>query len=158
MIVRVVAVGRVKDAALRELCDAYAARVRRYQHLEIREVREAGRRDRDAAAARRREGEALLATIPQGSHVVALTRGGEAKTSEELAALVEAWRERARDVAFVVGGAHGLDAALLDGAHLRLALSDLTLPHELARLVLLEQLYRAMTILRGEPYHKGSER
>lgn len=158
MIVRVVAVGRVRNAAVREACDAYAARIRRYQRLEIREVREAGRRERDAAAARRLEGAALLAAVPPGSHIVALTRGGEARTSEELAGLLNRWREQAHDVAFVLGGAHGLDAALLDRAHLRLTLSHMTLPHELARLVLLEQLYRAMTILRGEPYHKGPGR
>jgi 23S rRNA (pseudouridine1915-N3)-methyltransferase len=155
MIVHVVAVGRVRDPALREACNAYAARVERHQRIELREVREAGRKERDAAAARRLEGRALLAAVPQDSHIVALTRGGEGKTSEELAGLVERWRDRARDVAFVVGGAHGLDPAVLDRADQRLALSDMTLPHELARLVLLEQLYRAMTIIRGEPYHKG---
>jgi 23S rRNA (pseudouridine1915-N3)-methyltransferase len=155
MIVHVVAVGRVRDAALREACNAYAARIGHYQRFELREVREAGRKERDGAAARRLEGRALLGAVPQGGHIVALSRGGEAKTSEELAGLVERWREQARDVAFVVGGAHGLDQVVLDRAHQRLALSDMTLPHELARLVLLEQLYRAMTILRGEPYHKG---
>jgi 23S rRNA (pseudouridine1915-N3)-methyltransferase len=158
MIVHVLAVGRVKDAALSEACDAYASRIRHHQRLEIREVREAGRRERDAAGARRLEGEALLDAVPSGSHVVALTRGGEARSSEELADLLERWREQARDVAFLVGGAHGLDPALLDRAHQRLTLSSMTLPHELARLVLLEQLYRAMTILRGEPYHKGRGR
>ena len=158
MIVRLVAVGRVKDAALREACDAYATRIRRYQRLEIREVREAGRREREAAGARKLEGEALLGAVPPGSHIVALTRGGEAHSSEELARLFDRWREQARDVAFLVGGAHGLDAALLDRAHQRLTLSSMTLPHELARLVLLEQVYRALTILRGEPYHKGRGR
>jgi 23S rRNA (pseudouridine1915-N3)-methyltransferase len=155
MIVHVVAVGRVRDAALREACNAYATRIGRYQRFELREVREGGRKERDAAAARQLEGRALLDAVPPGSHIVALSRGGEAKTSEELAGLIERWRELARDVAFVVGAAHGLDQAVLDGAHLRLALSDMTLPHELARLALLEQIYRAMTILRGEPYHKG---
>jgi 23S rRNA (pseudouridine1915-N3)-methyltransferase len=155
MIVHVVAVGRVRDAALREACNAYAGRIGRYQRFELREVREAGRKERDAAAARRLEGRALLDAVPPGTHIVALSRGGDAKTSEELAGLVERWRELARNVAFVVGGAHGLDHAVLDRAHQRLALSDMTLPHELARLVLLEQLYRSMTILRGEPYYKG---
>jgi 23S rRNA (pseudouridine1915-N3)-methyltransferase len=86
---------------------------------------------------------------------VALTRGGRAPTSEQFARQVGRWREEARDVAFLLGGAYGLADALIEGAATTLSLSPLTLPHELARLVLLEQLYRAGTIQRGEPYHKG---
>ena len=75
-------------------------------------------------------------------------------SSEQFAAWLQAEREGARDVAFVIGGAFGLDRRLVDGAHLRLSLAPWTLPHEMARLVLAEQLYRAGTIVRGEPYHK----
>ncbi len=155
MIIRVVAVGRVRDAALREACDAYAQRIRRHHRLEVTEVREAGRKERDAAATMRLESDALFTAVPRGSRIVALARGGEVQTSEHFAQEVERWRLEARDVAFLVGGAYGLDQRLLERADQRISLSRMTLPHELARLVLLEQLYRALTILRGEPYHKG---
>ncbi len=103
----------------------------------------------------RLESDALFTAVPRGSRIVALARGGEVQTSEHFAQEVERWRLEARDVAFLVGGAYGLDQRLLERADQRISLSRMTLPHELARLVLLEQLYRALTILRGEPYHKG---
>lgn len=155
MVLRVVAVGRVRDAALREACARYASRAARYFRLEVVEVRDAGRGARDPAAARRAEAAALAAAVPDGSRLVALTRAGRAESSEAFAQRVARWREEARDVALLLGGAFGLDPRLLDRCDDTLSLSALTLPHELARLVLLEQLYRAGTILRGEPYHKG---
>ncbi len=154
---RLVAVGKVKDHALRAACDDYLTRIRRYQRLEVAEVREAGRRDRDAESARRTEGATLLKSVPSESCVVALTRLGTAWSSEALADAVDRWQVEGRDVAFVIGGAHGLGDDVLQRADYSLTLSPFTLPHELARLVLLEQLYRACTILRGEPYHKGRE-
>ncbi|MGD2135022.1 MAG: 23S rRNA (pseudouridine(1915)-N(3))-methyltransferase RlmH [Gemmatimonadales bacterium] len=155
MRLHVVAVGRMRDTSVRAACDDYANRIRRYVRLETTEVRAAGRSDRDAERGRREEGEALLAAVPAGARAVALTRTGRALASEELARLVDRWQVEARDVALLIGGAHGLAPEVLDRADDRLSLSTLTLPHELARLVLLEQLYRACTILRGEPYHKG---
>jgi 23S rRNA (pseudouridine1915-N3)-methyltransferase len=87
---------------------------------------------------------------------VALAREGREWTSAELARRVDEWRLAARPVTFLVGGSRGLAAGLLERANARWSLGPLTLPHELARVVVLEQLYRAFTILRGEPYHKGS--
>lgn len=155
MIVRVVAVGRVRDASLRDACAQYAGRLERYLRFETIEVREAGRRAADAAATRQLEAASLLKAIPDGSRIVALSRAGRQTDSAALARRLEQWRVAARDVAFVIGGAEGLDQALLDRAESALSLSSLTLPHELARLVLLEQLYRACTILAGEPYHRS---
>lgn len=155
MVVRVVAVGKLKAASLREACEDYGRRIRRYTKLEVQEVREAGRRAADDAAARRIEGEALLAGLPARGVVVALTRTGSALDTLAFAERLRGWRDAARDVSFVIGGAWGLDVRVLEAADLRLSVSPMTLPHELARLVLLEQLYRACTILRGEPYHKG---
>jgi 23S rRNA (pseudouridine1915-N3)-methyltransferase len=155
MVIRVLAVGRVRHAGLRAACEDYAGRTRRYLTLEVQEVREAGRRAADAATARRLEGERLAASVPAGATVVALTRTGSACTSGAFARRVGRWREEARDVAFLIGGAFGLDPDLIGRSEVRLRLAPFTLPHELARLVLLEQLYRAATILRGEPYHKG---
>jgi 23S rRNA (pseudouridine1915-N3)-methyltransferase len=157
MRIRLVAVGRVKDPALRGACDDYAARIRRYQRLEVTEVREARRPERDADAARRIEGATLLGAVPSDSRTVALSRHGTAWSSEAMAQAVGRWQAEGRDVTFLIGGAHGLDDDVLRRADLALTLSPFTLPHELARLVLLEQVYRACTILRGEPYHKGRD-
>jgi 23S rRNA (pseudouridine1915-N3)-methyltransferase len=158
MRVRLLAVGRVRDPSLRRACDGYASRIGRYLRFVADEARDAGRQDADADAARRSEARTLLRSIGSSDIVVALTRVGEAVTSEGLAQRLEGWQVAARDVSFVLGGAHGLADPVLERADVRLSLSAFTLPHELARLVLLEQLYRACTILRGEPYHKGRGR
>jgi 23S rRNA (pseudouridine1915-N3)-methyltransferase len=155
MRIRIHAVGRVRDPALREVCERYVGRVRRYRHLDVREVRDSGRPDAEADEARRIEANAILKAVDASDRVVALTRTGRALTSRELARQLDRWQSEARDVGFVVGGAHGLGDAVLRRADFELSLSAFTLPHELARLVLLEQVYRACTILRGEPYHKG---
>jgi 23S rRNA (pseudouridine1915-N3)-methyltransferase len=86
---------------------------------------------------------------------VALTRTGESWTSRDLAELTARWDQEGRDVAFAIGGADALPAEVLARAERRWSLSALTLPHDLARLVVYEQLYRAFTIRRGEPYHRG---
>jgi len=96
--------------------------------------------------------------VPAGVEIVALTRKGEAWSSTRLARYLEALAVQGRaGAAFLIGGAWGLAEDLLARASHRLSLSSLTLPHELARLVLAEQLYRAGTILRGEPYHKATD-
>ena len=155
MVLHLVTVGRLKDGAIREACNDYIARVQRYTKLEVVEVRDGGRRDNRAALAREEEAKGILKAIPGTSQVVALTRLGSAETSSQFAGRLEGWRDRGLNVAFVIGGAHGLGDEVLKRANHRLSLSSWTLPHELARLTLLEQLYRACTILRGEPYHKG---
>lgn len=150
-----VAVGRMRDGALREACRDYAGRIRRHVNFDVIEVRDSGRKDKDASLARAEESKAILKAVPAGAKVVALTRLGNAETSSQFAARMGLWRDLNQDVAFVIGGAHGIDEDLLERADVRLSLSSMTMPHELARLTLLEQLYRACTILRGEPYHKG---
>lgn len=135
---RVVAVGggRMKSAALRAACDDYLSRIRHYAKIEEREVKEA--------------------RIPEDSRLIALTQDGEAWTSEGLAELTAAWELEARDITFAIGGADGLPDEVLRLAERRWSLGPLTLPHELARVVVYEQLYRAHTIRKGEPYHRGS--
>lgn len=155
MLVHVAAVGRVRHPGLQAACDDYAGRVQRYLNLAVHEVREAGRRAPDAASARRLEADRLTAVVPDDVYLVALTRTGEVLTSRAFADRVDRWRTDARDVAFLIGGAWGLDPRLIERSGTRVRLAPFTLPHDLARLVLLEQLYRAGTILRGEPYHKG---
>jgi 23S rRNA (pseudouridine1915-N3)-methyltransferase len=118
-------------------------------------VREEPARAATAEQVREREGERLLAAAGANAMIVACDAGGEPRTSAELAAWMLAERERAlRDVAFVIGGAYGLSPAVRNAASQRLSFSRFTFPHELARLLLAEQLYRAGTITRGEPYHK----
>lgn len=143
------AVGTPRPPLAAAIAD-YEARAGRYWPLDVRTVRE-GRGD--AAAVRRQEGERLREAAGT-ARLVACAEDGEALASAAFAARVARWQEEARDVAFLVGGAHGLDGPVVAAAERRLALAPFTLPHELARLVLAEQLYRAGTIRRGEPYHK----
>jgi 23S rRNA (pseudouridine1915-N3)-methyltransferase len=121
------------------LCDDYLARARRHLPVEVVEPED------DAALARR---------WPTSGEVIALEPSGVSWTTEELSAQIERrMTHGARNLTFVIGGADGIPAALVKRAQLRLSLSAMTLPHRLARLVLCEQIYRALTIIRGEPYH-----
>jgi 23S rRNA (pseudouridine1915-N3)-methyltransferase len=149
---RVIAVGKPHDRAVGEAIASYEQRAARYWPLEIAEVRGGGA-GQNAKVARAKEGERLLARVTQ-SFVVALHEAGKSMTSIRFAAWLQEKREAASDVSLVIGGAHGLDDAVLIRADLRLSVAPWTLPHELARLVLAEQLYRAGTIVRREPYHK----
>lgn len=149
----VLAVGRLR-AAYREACDDYLRRLGRYARIEEVEVREASRVP-TVEGQREEEARRLRSRLPAGATVVALAREGSGWRSEELARRLEGWRVAARPLAFVVGGSHGLSAGFLAAASARWSLGPLTLPHELARVVVVEQLYRAFTILGGEPYHKG---
>lgn len=152
MRVEVVAVGKVRNGALRELCDDYSARCRRYLELEVIEVRESRR---EIARALREEAEAMQRAATPG-YWIALDERGASWRSVELADKLEGWMMRAvRSVSLFIGSARGLDASLLDACDTTLRLSAMTLPHEMARMLLLEQLYRANTIVRGEPYHKA---
>jgi 23S rRNA (pseudouridine1915-N3)-methyltransferase len=100
------------------------------------------------------EAERLRAAVPQKALVVALDERGEPWPTATFAQRVARWQQQGRDVAFVAGGADGLDRALRDAADVRLSLSALTLPHGLVRVVVVEQLYRVATLLQGHPYHK----
>ena len=139
---------------MREAADDYLRRLTRYAGAREVEVREASR-EPTIPAQQEAEAARLTERTRPGSRVVALAREGQGWTSVELARRLDEWRLAARPVTFVLGGSHGLAPALLQRADVRWSLGPLTLPHELARVVVLEQLYRAWTILRGEPYHKG---
>ena len=137
----------------------YERRAGRYWSLTTVEVRaeKAGKGKPDAQV-RHAESQRLIEQVSPGFEVVALTRDGAAWSSTRLARYLESLSVSAHPgAAFLIGGALGLDDDVLARADRRLSLSPLTLPHELARLVLAEQLYRAGTILRGEPYHKAME-
>ena len=154
MKVVVAAVGKPRNVALAAAIDEYESRAARYWPLDVHEVRGESARAVSADLVREREGERLIKLVPASAHVVTCEIGGAAKTSEEFSAWLQGERERGRDVAFIIGGAFGLGRDVCARANVRLSLAPFTLPHELARLVLAEQLYRAGTIVRREPYHK----
>ena len=141
--------GRVLAGPIAE----YEARVRRYFELEVIEIR-AGRGDPRRVI--EEEGKGLLERLPRHSRVYALDRRGRPIGSRELAVdLSDVATYGPGSATWLIGGAFGLSPAVLEASDRRISLSALTLPHELARLLLVEQLYRAGTIQRGEPYHKG---
>jgi 23S rRNA (pseudouridine1915-N3)-methyltransferase len=147
----VIAVGRLGPGPLKALERHYAERIR--WPLAIREVVE--RRKLPPAQLKAREGALLLAAVPRGAEMVALDESGLALSSAALAARLASWRDRDAELAFLIGGADGLDAAVRARAALVLSLGPMTWPHFLARGMLLEQLYRAQQVLAGHPYHRA---
>jgi 23S rRNA (pseudouridine1915-N3)-methyltransferase len=139
-VIRLLAVGKLRSTALRAAADDYATRIGRFAKLQVLEV------DDDT---RQAEAKAILARL-QGSPVIACDLGGRGCGSEQFAALLG----RQGSPCFVIGGPQGLDESVRQRADSLLRLSDFTLPHELARVVLLEQIYRALTLLHGHPYHR----
>ena len=154
MKVWVAVVGKPRDAALAAAIREYEARAARYWPLEVVEVKEESARSASETVVMRKEGERLLERLPGAARLVLCDPGGEAMDSRAFAAMLQQQRERAQDLAIVIGGAHGIGDVVRERPHRRLSLAPWTLPHELARLVLAEQLYRAGTIVRNEPYHK----
>jgi len=155
--VSVIVVGRVRGP-LAEVVKEYEERAARYWKLEVMEVAGGSSRGNatpdDGMAA---EGERLLARVPDGAELILLDRAGKAMGSRDLARLLNQHAlHGSPGVSFLVGGAHGVAPEVRSRARRTLSISAMTFPHEVARLLLAEQLYRAGTIVRGEPYHKGS--
>jgi 23S rRNA (pseudouridine1915-N3)-methyltransferase len=149
------AVGKLRPW-YRDACDEYLRRLTHYGPIVERELREAGRATTTELRHREEAGR-IARALPSGALVVALARGGTPWTSDQLARQLDRWRQSSQDLALVIGGAYGLAPELLARASQRWSLGPLTLPHQLVRVIVLEQWYRAWTILRGEPYHKGGE-
>jgi len=151
----VAVVGKARNQAIGDAIRDYETRAARYWPLEVHEVKEEkGSGGSPGERVREREGVRLAEKIPGRARTVACDPGGKSLDSRQFAELLQSAREQDRDLAFLIGGAHGLAADLSAGSQMRLSLAPWTLPHELARLVLAEQIYRAGTIVRGEPYHK----
>ncbi len=153
----VVAVGKPRRL-LSEAIEEYETRAARYWSLDVHVVREEPARSTSEVQVCEREGERLLSRLLPSAVVVVCDECGRDFTSNQFAAWLSERRDSSQDVAFVIGGAYGLSSAVRERATLALSLAPWTLPHEMARLVLAEQLYRAGTILRGEPYHKIGSR
>jgi 23S rRNA (pseudouridine1915-N3)-methyltransferase len=152
----VAAIGKPRGPGLGEAIRHYEDRLSHYFRFRAIELTSASLPDDRAAEARTREGESLLRAIPPELELVALTRAGKSLDTRTLATYVQDMATYSRPgAAFAIGGAHGLADEVLARAKARFSLSAMTLPHELARLLLTEQLYRVGTLMRGEPYHKG---
>lgn len=154
--ITVVAVGKLKERFWADACAEYVKRLSAYASIKMVEIP-----DRDPAktggeeAGRALEGKAILAAIPERSHVVLLDIGGKERSSEEIASHLNDLMLRGESsITFVVGGSCGVSSEVRARADERLSFGRITLPHNLARVVLLEQVYRAFKIMRGEPYHK----
>ncbi|MGH8232899.1 MAG: 23S rRNA (pseudouridine(1915)-N(3))-methyltransferase RlmH [Rhodanobacteraceae bacterium] len=153
---RLIAVGERMPAWVAEGFAEYAKRLSRDLPLELIEIKPGVRgKGRDDAHAMEHEGAALLAALPRDAHVVVLDGRGATWSSEQLAQQLTNWRMAGRELAFLIGGPNGHAREVLQRADQKWSLGPLTLPHMLVRLVVTEQLYRAVTILNGHPYHRG---
>ena len=155
MKIGLISVGKLSQSFIRDGAAEYAGRLKRYvtfASTELKEVKTGGKVD--PGAIRQQEGESILARVPTGAYLIALDEEGRSYRSEQLADLLgRHMLQGTGELVFVIGGAYGLSRAVKERADLLLSLSAMTLTHQMARLLLLEQLYRGFTILRNEPYH-----
>lgn len=151
-------VGKLKERFYEEGCGEYVKRLGRYCRLTLTEVADEKAPEelslKEQMQVKEREGKRILSAIGPKEHVIALAIGGKKYTSEKMAERIGVLESQGKEVCFVIGGSLGLSEEVLRRADETLSLSDLTLPHRLARLVLLEQLYRCFKILHHEAYHK----
>lgn len=159
MKITVLCVGKIKEKYLTAAVDEYVKRLSRYTKVEIVEVADErtaeGASKKEEDQVRRTEGCRLLSRIPDGAYVVALAIEGEAMSSVQLAGRLEALTTAGESsLVFIIGGSLGLSPEVLGRADMKLSFSKLTFPHQLMRVILLEQIYRSFRIIRGEPYHK----
>ena len=152
MRLRIIWTGKTRDARLRALVDDYAGRLNHFVRCEVTELREVGRADKSGID---KETKRISDALRPGSVTVLLDSEGTEWTSQQLAAHVQRWEGSGiKEVAFVIGGPNGLASDFKARADKRWSLSRLTLTHEMARVLLFEQLYRAYTIIHGLPYQK----
>lgn len=154
-----IAVGRRASGWLREAAADYVRRFPPELKVTVRELAPARRSASEPKqAVLRTEVKAIGDAIPRNAHVIALDERGRQHDTAGLARELARWIDGQSHVAFLIGGADGLDPSIVKRADEKWSLSKLTLPHGLARVILLEQLYRAWTVLKGHPYHRGSEK
>jgi 23S rRNA (pseudouridine1915-N3)-methyltransferase len=157
--ISVVSVGKLKENYLKMGIEEYAKRLSPYAKLQLIEVSDEKAPENLSPAemqqVKEKEGERILAQIKPETHVVALAIDGELWTSEKLAEQFDQWATYGKSsVAFIIGGSLGLSGKVLKRANQQISLSRMTFPHQLVRMILLEQIYRGFKINRGEPYHK----
>lgn len=157
--VTVICVGKLKERFYAQAVAEYAKRLSRYCRLELIELPEQRLSDAPAPAeierALSREADAIRGKIPPSSDVIALCIEGRMRSSEEVAQLLDSWQQRGEKcLVFVIGGSYGLHPSVKSAAWAQLSMSPMTFPHHLARVMLLEQIYRGFQILEGGKYHK----
>jgi len=154
---KILAVGRMKNPAYFEVIHDYLSRLKPFLPVKMEEVRDFPlRKGMQPKIAQDQEGEALMERMKEDPFTVVLDVKGKQKSSEEFAEMIAKWEGSAvKEVNFIIGGAYGVSEEILRNARERISLSKMTFPHELARLIFVEQLYRAYTILKGLPYHHG---
>jgi 23S rRNA (pseudouridine1915-N3)-methyltransferase len=151
----ILCMGKTKERFIQEGIEKYLRYLRPYADASIKELKEEKIQDlKDAPSIRKKEAERIFKAVPAGAYLVSLDERGEEFTSHEFAALLNKTLESGvREMVFIIGGAMGLDENVVARSHTSVALSRWTFTHEMARLVLLEQLYRAFTIIKGKTYH-----
>ena len=159
MNITIICVGKIKEKYLRDAIDEYSKRLSRYCKLEIIEVQDEKTPDnaseKENLDIKNKEGKNILKHIKAGMCVVALALNGKMLTSEELSGFIDNLGVKGYgNIAFIIGGSLGLSQEVLKIADYSLCFSKMTFPHQLMRVILLEQIYRGYKIMKGEPYHK----
>ncbi len=159
MNISIITVGKIKERYLKDAIDEYSKRLKRYCKLEIIEVQDEktpdNASDKEELQIKAKEGEAILKHIKDNMYVIALAIEGKMVSSEELAGLIKDLGIKGdSNIAFIIGGSLGLSKEVLNRADYKLSFSKMTFPHQLMRVILLEQVYRGFRINYGEPYHK----
>ena len=157
--IRVIAVGRIKEKPMQQCIQEYLKRLQPYCKTEIVEVDDIAVPQSNSPAqneqVKQKEGERILAHIKEDAYVIALAIDGKQRSSEEMAAWMEDLGVRGEShLQFIIGGSLGLSQAVLNRADTKISFSRLTFPHQLMRVILLEQIYRSFRIIKGVPYHK----
>lgn len=159
MNVKVIAVGKIKEKYMIEGIKEYSKRLSRYSKLEIIEVADEKTSEnltkREIDIIKNKEGNRILSKLPPNSYIISLVIEGKTMSSEELAEKMENLMiEGVNNVVFIIGGSLGLADEIIDRSDFKLSFSKMTFPHQMMRMILLEQVYRGFRIIRGEPYHK----
>ena len=159
MKITILGVGKIKESFMKEAIEEYSKRLGRYCDLEIIEVEDEKTSEKasekEEELVRQREGERIMNRIPDGAYVVALAIGAKEYSSVEFAENINNLMiDGESHIVFIIGGSIGLSPEVLESADARVSFSRMTFPHQLMRVILLEQVYRAFRIIKGEPYHK----
>ncbi len=159
MNIRLITVGKIKEKYIQEGIKEYSKRLSRYCSLDIVEIDDEkapeNLSDKEMEMVKQKEGERIVSKIPQNSYVISLVIEGKQLSSEELAVKIESLMvEGISDITFIIGGSLGLSDEVISRSNFKLSFSKMTFPHQLMRMILLEQIYRAWRIIKNEPYHK----
>ena len=159
MNIRIIGVGKIKEKHMQEGIKEYLKRLSRYCNLEILEVGDEkapeNLSEKEKNIIKNKEGERILSKIPSNSYIISLIIDGKKLSSEELSKKIETLMiDGVDNITFIIGGSLGLSEEIVNKSNFKISFSNMTFPHQLMRMILLEQVYRGFRIMRGEPYHK----